>query len=245
MHSELNSFCTPEKKGFKLQHITFHCMCIEKLHLMKTKIKGRSHYNCSWRPNFMATEHTWDETVLAQMPGHRQWVFLFCPLKFDSTGYEPPVRAHSPVCELLPFTEVVSSGFREQKGVCLKTYCSLPTLHILSTANPDLWVFLEKLKKCSIWHAANPLQPLTVAGVRGADTAGWFAPSPAPARPEHCRSLQGHGAASKPWGPAWLGRGWSSGRGQAAPGISLGRRKGEVRPSSRGRKVRDWISSII
>lgn len=66
----------------------------------------------------MATEHTWDETVLAQMPGHRQWVFLFCPLKFDSTGYEPPVRAHSPVCELLPFTEVVSSGFREQKGVC-------------------------------------------------------------------------------------------------------------------------------
>lgn len=85
---------------------------------METKIKGRSHYNCSQRPNFMATEHTWDETVLAQMPGHQQWVFLFCPLKFDSTGYEPPVWAHSPVCELLPFTEVVSSGFREQRGVC-------------------------------------------------------------------------------------------------------------------------------
>lgn len=46
-------------------------MCIEKLHLMiETKIKGRSHYNCSQTPNFMATEHTWDEMVLAQILGH-------------------------------------------------------------------------------------------------------------------------------------------------------------------------------
>lgn len=53
---------------------------------METKIKGRCSYKCSWRSNFTAPEQTWDEMVLAQILGHQQQLFVFCPLKFDSTG---------------------------------------------------------------------------------------------------------------------------------------------------------------
>lgn len=73
-------------------------------------------------------------------------------------------------------------------------------------------------------------------GCEGSDTAGWFAPSPAPARPEHCRSLQGHGAASEPWGAAWLGRGQNSGQGPSCAGDKSGEEEGQSASLFQGQK---------
>lgn len=138
--------------------------------------ESRSHYHRWRRPSFMATEHDRDEMVPAWIPGHPQWVFVFCPLKFDSTRlFLTCVSTQSSVSyfpALKPWAEV--SG-NQRVFLSLKIYCSLPVFEF-SALSTSISVFIAKLKDSSICHAANPLQLLMVADVTGSDVTGWFPP---------------------------------------------------------------------
>lgn len=94
----------------------------------------------------MATEHDWDEMVPAWIPGHPQWVFVFCPPKFDSTRlFLACVSAQSSVSyfpSVKPWAQVSGS---QRVFLSLKICCSLPVLRIFSTVNPDL-SFYSKIK---------------------------------------------------------------------------------------------------
>lgn len=108
--------------------------------------ESRSHYLCWRRPSFMATEHNRDEMVPAWIPGHPRWVFVFCPLKFDSTRlFLACVSTQSSMSyfpALKPWAQVSGS---QKVFLSLKIYCSLPVLWIFSTINLDL-SFYSKIK---------------------------------------------------------------------------------------------------
>lgn len=143
------------RKEHKLQHMTFHCIYIEKLHLLETSDKGQV--------SFTTAEN--DQSPWQQILGMRQSLIgtqdthsgslYSTPLNSIAPGYSSPMQAYSPVSvTFLHWSHEVSGSLKVFSASIFITVP--PVLNIFSTDNSN-FSFYSKINEqlhlpCCWWQ---------------------------------------------------------------------------------------------
>lgn len=142
------------RKEHKLQHMTFHCIYIEKLHLIETSDKGQVSSTTAesdqspWQHNILGMR----QSLVGSQDTHSGSLYSI-PLNSIAPGYSSPMQAQFSVSyfpSLKPWAQVSGS----LKVFSTSTFIKFPQSLTFSALTTPISVFIVKWMNSCICHAA-------------------------------------------------------------------------------------------